>query len=105
VSVATYWNGLLCPCRKVTAIVIDSGRFTSYWARTQGIVGERIAAVEVNRGDLVFYIDDRDGHGWAKVTSGYGSPCWGHRNVEIEPGSVSTALTGEDAQATKGAGS
>lgn len=46
-SEETFWNGLPCPCRKVTVIVADSGQFPLYWAKGEGILGQRIDAVEV----------------------------------------------------------
>lgn len=76
-------------------MVADSPEFPQYWAR--GLVGQRIAVVEVelggvNYGGGVFYLDDRDGSGWAKVTEGHGSPRYSHANLSIEDDSfVATA--------------
>lgn len=61
-----YWNGLKTTARVGTAIVADDKRFPAYWARTEGILGERIAVVEVNwdgvnQGGGLAYLDDREG--------------------------------------------
>lgn len=87
-----YWNGLPTTARRGTAVVADSPEFPGYWAKRDGIIGQRIPVVEivldgVNAGGGIDYLDDRDGSGWAKVTRGHGSPRYGHRNVRIEPGS------------------
>lgn len=87
-----YWNGLPTNVDRGTAVVADSPEFPRYWARTEGIIGQRIAVVRVdlngvNYGGGVAYLDDRDGSGWRKVTEGYGSPRFGHRDVAIEEGS------------------
>lgn len=86
----TYWNGeeLDPPARQATAVIADSGRFPSYWARSADLVGVRVSVVEVLYFDEPMYLFDGDGSGWAKVTEGSGSPRWGHRDVEIEEGSV-----------------
>lgn len=88
----TYWNGLPTPARQGTAVVVDAPEFPAYWARTEGLVGERIAVVEVvldgvNAGGGIAYLDDRNGQGWRKVTAGRGGPGVGHANVSIELGS------------------
>ena len=61
-----YWNGLKTTARAGTAVVSDDGRFPRYWARTEEILGERIAVVEVdldgvNYGGGLVYLDDREG--------------------------------------------
>lgn len=86
-----YWNGLPTTARKGTAVVADSPQFPLYWAKTKGIIGQRIAVIEVdlngvNYGGGICYLDDRQGEGSAKVF-GSGSPRAGHANVEIVPGS------------------
>jgi hypothetical protein len=83
----TYWNGELADARRVRVIVADDGRFPNYWARE--FVGQERDAVEVLSGDapddvFPFYLDDEDGTGWVKVTTGRGSPRWGHRTIQVE---------------------
>lgn len=88
----TYWNGEPTPAERGTAIVAEAPEVPMYWARTEGIIGDRIAVVRValdateQSGD-VMYLDDRDGKGWAKVTEGRGGPRFGHSNVTIVPDS------------------
>lgn len=81
---STYWNGEPTTANKGTAVVAD-GPFPLYWARD--LIGQRIAVVEVTYGSDTFYLDNRDGSGWAKLTTGYGSPNYGHREVDVERGS------------------
>jgi hypothetical protein len=81
----TRWNGEPCEARRITAIVTDDGHFPAYWARDH--VGTRRNAVEVTYGSQTFYLDDEDGSGWDKVTSG-GSPVHAHRSLNVDPGSV-----------------
>lgn len=87
------WNGIPITARRGTAVVADAPEFPVYWARD--LVGERIAVVEANLdganyGGGLEYLDDREGLGWAKVTTG-GSPRSGHRSVVVEPGSFEEA--------------
>lgn len=84
----TYWNGEPCKARKISAIVTDDVSFPLYWARREDLVGERIDLVEVEYSTETFYLDDRDGHGWYKVTRGRGSPRFGHREVTINHESI-----------------
>lgn len=81
----TRWNGEPCQARRITAIVADTDVFPEYWARP--LAGTRRDIVEVTYGEQTFYLDDENGAGWAKVTSG-GSPRYGHRNIKIEPDSI-----------------
>lgn len=93
--ITTYWNGLPTLAFKGTAIVADAPEFTMYWARFEGdkgIIGQRIPVVRVvlegvNYGGGRLYLDNRDGSGWEKVTTGHGGPRYGHSEVRIEPGS------------------
>lgn len=87
-DVKTYWNGEECIARRGTGVVADAPEFPQYWARTEGIVGQRIPFVRVVYAGSFFDIDDRDGKGWEKVTTRRGSPSCGHRNVKIELFSV-----------------
>jgi hypothetical protein len=97
VSEGTFWNGLPTPARRGTAVVADAPEFPLYWARLDGLIGQRIDVVEVvldgvNYGGGITYLDDREGQGWAKVTGGGGASS-GHANVSIEPGSFVPADT------------
>ncbi|MCA0217938.1 MAG: hypothetical protein LCH43_11360 [Actinobacteria bacterium] len=95
-----YWNGLPTEIERGTAEVADAPEFPLYWAKTEGIIGQRIAVVRVvldgvNYGGGTTYLDDRDGAGYAKVMGG-GSPRAGHRDVGILPGSFAPSTpTGE----------
>lgn len=80
----THWNGIPIKARRGTAIVSDDTQRPLYWARL--IVGQRIAVVEADLTTGTEYLDNRDGTGWAKVTTG-GSPRELHRALAIEPGS------------------
>lgn len=85
-----FWNGIPIDSMRGTAIVADAPEFPEYWARD--IIGERIPVVMVNLdgandGGGIDYLDNRENHGWAKVTTGKGSPSYGHRNISIVEGS------------------
>jgi hypothetical protein len=89
----TFWNGEPTPARRVRATIAAAPGVPAYWARE--LVGEERDAVEVTYYGQVFYLDDQqhragttDGAAWRKVTVGRGSPAYGHRNLEVEPGSV-----------------
>ena len=89
-SVFTYWHGLPTIARRGTAVVADAPEFRLYWARA--LVGQRIPVVlvvleGVNAGGGTAYLDNRDGHGWIKVTKGRGSARVAHAEVAIEEGS------------------
>ncbi|MDI1288686.1 MAG: hypothetical protein PSX37_01885 [bacterium] len=91
-----YWNALPTPARRGTAVVADTPDMPLHWARTEGIVGQRIAVVEVvldgvNSGGGRLYLDDREGQGWWKVTERFGSPSAGHKGVRIVPESFTSA--------------
>ncbi|MFF2026588.1 MULTISPECIES: hypothetical protein [Bacteria] len=83
----TFWNGERAPAVRGTAVVADAPEFPQYWARTEGIVGQRIAVVLVSYGDWEYILDNRRGQAWDKVTRGNGSPRYGHADVAIEPNS------------------
>lgn len=80
----TYWNGELTPAVRGTAVVADSTDFPLYWAREEGLVGNRIPVVWVKYNGTEFYLDDRGDKGWIKITEGKGSPRFSHANVVIE---------------------
>lgn len=82
-----FWNGQPTEIERGTAEVVDVPEVAAYWARAEGIVGERIPVVRVvldgvNFGGGTAYLDDRQGVGYAKVMAG-GSPRVGHRDVAI----------------------
>lgn len=77
----THWNGEPAQARKVLVEVGDTGFFAVPWFRQY--VGQERAAVEVNYGSSTFYIDDEDGSGWEKVTTGLGSPRRRHRSLDV----------------------
>lgn len=84
-----FWNGLKTTARVGTAIVADSGQFPRYWAKVEGIVGERIAVVEVNLDGVNYgggleYLDDREGCASQSV---FEQARLRERFVEIVPGS------------------
>lgn len=75
----TYWNGERAAARKVRLRLVDPGldAHPNYWARE--LTGLIRAAVRVEYGGQVLYLDDAAGYGWAKVTEGRGSPKVAHR--------------------------
>jgi hypothetical protein len=77
----TYWNGQPAYARHVRVIVGPSPRPT-WWCAS--LAGTERDAVEVRYGGEVFYLDNADGGGWAKVTRGHGSPEYGHRSLPVE---------------------
>ncbi len=77
-----YWNGEECTAAKVMLKVLDDATFPNYWARE--MVGEIIDAVQVTYNGQTFYIDNRGGDGWRKVTEGDGSPRYGHKTLRGE---------------------
>lgn len=88
-----FWNGLPTTAIRGQAIVDDAPEFPQYWAKD--LVGQRIGVVRVdlegvNYGGGIVYLDNRDGSGWAKVTTGGGAPQFGHREVVIVEGSFIT---------------
>lgn len=95
----TQWNGEPCTAMRVMAVVADSEQFPQYWARD--LVGTGRKAVRVDYGGETFYLDDEDGTGWDKVTHG-GSPNWGHRSLEVEPGTVTPRLEADADTSTPG---
>lgn len=78
----TFWNGEPAPAVKTRVIVADAPQFPQYWARH--LVGEFRDAVRVTYGGQTFYLDNADGSGWRKVTTGHGSPRWGHAELVVE---------------------
>lgn len=77
----TYWNGDACEA-KCVRVVVGLAPAPTWWCA--GMRGTERNAVRVKQGDDIFYLDNEDGSGWAKVTLGYGSPQWGHRSLPVE---------------------
>lgn len=79
----TYWNREPVEVERVRVKIADDPSFPRYWARERGLVGQMRNAIKVQYHDEVFYLDDEDpdGCGWDKVTTGLGSPQWGHRGI------------------------
>ncbi len=77
----TWWNGEPATARRVRLRVEmpPDGLHPQYWAA--GLVGQVVKAVRVEYGGAVFYLDDRDGSGWRKVTVERGSPRAGSRSL------------------------
>lgn len=77
----TYWNGEPCHAVRVQLRVSapPQGLHPQYWAAEH--IGQVRPAVRVVYGDQTFYIDDEAGAGWAKVTTGHGSPAVGSRSL------------------------
>lgn len=87
-----YWNGIPVESARGTAVVADSPAFPEFWAKREGIIGQRIPVVMVNLdganyGGGITYLDNRNEQGWQKVAYGKGSPRYGHKDLDIEPGS------------------
>lgn len=77
----TYWNGEPCKARLVEVTVGNSPRQTWWCAELEG---QRRQAVEVEYGGGKFYLDNKDGSGWRKVTVGRGSPAFYHASVPVD---------------------
>lgn len=75
----TFWNGEPAEAHKVWVVIEDDKSLPHFWAREDGLIGKQIPAVEVHYGGHKFYLDDRTGSGWGKVTYGFGAPYYGHR--------------------------
>ncbi len=67
----TYWNGEPCAAERCEVIVGWSSTPTWWCADLEGTKRQ---AVRVHYAGNVFYLDNEDGSGWAKVTEGHGSP-------------------------------
>lgn len=80
-SEPTYWNGERCKAVKCIVVVGKSDKPKAWYA---DLVGTQRAAVEVVYGKQTFYLDNEDGSGWRKVTTGKGMPGWGHDNLTVE---------------------
>ena len=77
----TFWNYEPTPARKVRVIVGPSPVKT-WWCAD--LAGQEREAVEVSyAGQPPFYLDNADGSGWRKVTTGRGGPDWGHSSLPV----------------------
>lgn len=74
-AAATWWNGEPVRAVRGTAELADHP-------------GERIDVALLSWMGRPMYLDDTDGIGWAKLTTGRGAPAWPHRNVTVKRGSV-----------------
>lgn len=75
----TYWNGEPCKAIPVRIRLQGDGGHPEYWARD--LIGTEREAVRVEYGGRIFYLDNEDGSGWAKVTTGFGGPSWPFKSV------------------------
>ena len=79
----TYWNGEPTPCRKVTVRLPETSEFPQFWGRA--LLGTEQPAVLVEyTDDMTYLLWDGDGSGWAKVTTGKGSPWAGHKQLPAD---------------------
>lgn len=74
----TFWNGERCEAERVVVIVGKALRPTWWCAPLEG---QKRRAVRVRYNGQTFYLDDENGSGWHKVTSGRGSPWVGHSSL------------------------
>lgn len=79
-AIITFWNGEPTPARVVKVIVGEPPRATWWCADLAGTERE---AVEVTYGDSSFYLDNADGSGWRKVTTGRGLPDCFHASLPV----------------------
>ena len=71
----TYWNGEVTACRQVRVRVGHSPQPTWWCAGMEGTIRR---AIEVQYRGNTFYLDNENGSGWEKVTSGKGGPRTAH---------------------------
>lgn len=74
----TFWNYEPCEAWRQKIKVGKAERPTFWYANLDGTTRE---AVGVNYHGHVFYLDNEDGSGWAKVTKGRGGPDWPHNSL------------------------
>ncbi|WP_291208938.1 hypothetical protein [Hyphomonas sp.] len=74
----TFWNGEPTKARKVFVEV--GGPVPSTWWCAD-LIGFERRAVEVTYQGQTFFLDDEDGSGWEKVTTGRGGFRYGHRSL------------------------
>lgn len=77
---STYWNGIPTPARRVR-VVVGKAPLPTWWCAP--LEGQEREAVEVRYVGQVFYLDNEDGQGWAKVTIGRGGPAFGHGELPV----------------------
>lgn len=86
----TFWNGEPIPARKVIVRVGKAMRPTWWCAAYEGDERE---AVEVNYGGIIYLLDNENGGGWYKVTTGRGSPFVTHLSLPTNSEVLREALT------------
>ncbi len=74
----TYWNGEPTQCERVM-IRVGYVQNPTWWCA--GMESQERPAVVVHYGDNKFVLDNIDGQGWHKVTSGKGSWTYGHKQL------------------------
>lgn len=74
----TWWNGEPAKARRVI-VRVGHSKIATWWCAD--LEGQERKAVEVTYGNEVFFLDDANGSGWAKVTVGRGSPGYGHSSL------------------------
>ena len=77
----TFWNGEPANCARGTGVIDHDMPAVGAWPAHAK--GERIPVVRVFYVGEHFDMDDHDGRAWRKVTTGRGSPAYGHRNVTL----------------------
>jgi hypothetical protein len=77
----TFWNYEKTPCR-IVRVIVGPSPVKTWWS--YGLEGTEREAVEVSYGCHVFHLDNENGSGWAKVTTGRGGPDWGHSSIPVE---------------------
>jgi hypothetical protein len=78
VEARTWWNGE--PAEAVRCkLTVGRAPVDTWWCAD--LEGQERDAVIVSYGDEVFFLDNEDGSGWAKVTDGRGSPLRLHRSL------------------------
>lgn len=74
----TYWNGEQADAERCV-VRVGHALSPSWWCAN--LEGQERDAVRVTYDGATFYLDDTDGKGWAKVTTGHGSPRFGHLSL------------------------
>lgn len=87
----TWWNGEPTIAYKCRVIVGKSLRPTWWCADLEGVEREAVAVVYDGH---KFFLDNEDGSGWRKVTTGYGSPEYRHLSLPDDSKQIE-ALNGD----------
>jgi hypothetical protein len=75
------WNYEKCQATKGT-VVVGTSQMPTWWCAA--LKGQRRKCVRVEYQGDVFFLDDEDGSGSAKVFSRGGGPDSGHKNVPVD---------------------